>query len=318
MKKFFSSLLLIFALSSNLQADYDQIDYTNNLLPGDGSGSSDNVPEFLKSGSGIFGIETSSDFISKSKFKKKGYRDQEISFSGFDVDGSMVFYYEKEYAEAANIELGYNRTNIHWKQNVFFEQSIFNTATLAINAQTSRMCNWNWKGKLAWNMDIDHFDIEEYSTWDCFIWGRNNYTNNVGLHIGIIALTGMKIDHVYPIIGFDWILSERWKLNAVFPVDMAVIYVADPNWSFNLRFRAFQTRNRTGKHEEHSKALVQYFNTGLELGADYGLGDSIQANIHVGETLGGRLRISNKQNKHPRRFKFKPSPYIGATIMVRY
>ncbi|HRD55626.1 MAG TPA: DUF6268 family outer membrane beta-barrel protein [Parachlamydiaceae bacterium] len=316
MKKVFSSLLMMFAIST-LQADYDQIDYTNTLLPG-GQDSSDQVPAFLKSGSGIFGIETSSDYISKSKFKKKGHRNQEISFCGFDVDGSMVFYYEKKYAEAANIEIGYNRTNIHWKQNSYFSQNIFNTATVAINAQTSRMCNWNWKGKLAWNMDVDHFSVEEYSTYDCFIWGRNNYNDNVGLHIGIIALTGMKIDHVYPIVGFDWILSHKWKLNAVFPVDMALIYVADPNWSFNLRFRAFQTRNRIGKHEELSKALVQYFNTGLELGCDYAVGDSIQANVHIGETFGGRLRISNKHNKHPRRLKFKPAPYIGAEVMVRY
>lgn len=315
MKKIVSSLLVAIAMNTSLQADYDQIDYTNTELP---NNATDLTPGFLKGGSGMFAIETNSDAIGSSKFTKRTHRHQSISFCGFDVDGSMIFYYNKENAEAANIELGYNRTNIHWKENHYFNQNIFNTATLSINAQTSRMCHWIWKGKLSWNVDIDHFDLEEYSTWDCFIWGRNHYTDNVGLHLGIIVLTGMKIDHVYPIIGFDWIFNEKWKLNAVFPVNMSVVYVIDEQWSLNVKVRAFETRNRVGKNENISKGLVQYLNTGVEFGADYDLGDSIQANIHGGATFGGKLKISNHENKHSQRFRFKGAPYVGAEVLVRY
>lgn len=315
MKRILSTVLLTLSLNCYLQADYDVVDYTNTELP---SGKSGQVPNLLKGGSGMFAIETNSDFISHSKFDKKTHKHQSISFCGFDIDGSMIIYYDKENNEAASVEIGYNRTNIHWKENNYFSQNIFNTATLSVNAQTSRMCNWLWRGKLSLNVDTNHFDLEEYSTWDCFIWGRNTYTDNVGLHMGIIVLTGMKIDHVYPIIGFDWVLTEKWKINAVFPVNMSVVYVIDDNWALNLKGRAFETRNRVGKNENLSRGLIQYFNTGLEFGVDYDVGDSIQANVHVGETFGGKIKIANRNNHNSRRFRFKTAPYIGAEVMVRY
>lgn len=316
MKRIFLPLLLPFVFANgHLKADYDQIDYSNTQLP---KNVMENAPGIFQGGSGMFAIETNSDYVSRSNFDKRGYKHQKISFCGFDIAGSMVFYYEPEYAEAMNIELQYNRTNIHWKENFFFDQNIFNTASISLNAQSARMNDWLWKGKITLNMDTDHFDIEEYSTWDALLWGRNAYTECVGLHLGIIVLTGMKIDHVYPIIGFDWILSEKWKLNAVFPVDMSVVYVIDDNWSVDLRGRAIETRNRVGKNENLSKALVQYFNAGVELGINYDVGSSIQANIHIGEMLGGKLKIANKQNDQPHHYKFKSAPYIGAELLVRY
>jgi|GEM_PF-1480731 len=316
MRRILYSFLLTFALANTaLQADYDQIDFTNTELP---SGNTDNEPGILQGGSGMFAIETNSDYIRPSKFNKKHLKHEEISFVGFDINASMIFYYDKDNHEAVNVDLGYNRTNIHWKENIFFTQNVFNTATISLNAQTSRMCDWLWKGKIAYNVDTDHFDIQEYSTWDLFGWGRYNLSDDYGLHIGIIVLTGMKIDHVYPIIGFDWIINEKWKLNAVFPVNMSVVYLIDEYWSLDVTFRAIETRNRVGKHENLSKAIVQYFNKGIEFGVNYDVGDSIQANIHLGQMLGGRLKIANKQNDRPRHFDFNSAPYIGAEVLVRY
>lgn len=169
MRRILYSFFLTFALANTaLQADYDQIDLTNTELP---SGNSDNGLGILQGGSGMFAIEANSDHIRPAKFKKKDIKHEEVSFTGFDIDASMVFYYDKENHEAVNVEVGYNRTNIHWKENPYFDQNIFNTATVSVNAQTSRMCNWLWKGKIAFNVDTDHFDIQEYSTWDFFAWG---------------------------------------------------------------------------------------------------------------------------------------------------
>lgn len=316
MKKSLYPLLAAFSLAVTFcHADYDQIDFVNTQLPKDNNGVK---PAFLEGGSGAFAIETHSDFISKANFTKNCLKHQGVSFCGFDVDASMIFYYNKTYNEAANIEVGYNRTNIHWKQNEYFRQNIFNTATVAIAAQTSRMCDWTWKGKLGLNMDTDHFEFDEYSTWDLFIWGRYTYATNWGLHMGIITLTGMKIDHVYPIFGFDWIINNKWKLNAVFPVNMSVVYVIDDYWYVELKGRAFETRNRVGKHENLSQALVQYFNKGIEFGINYDMGSWIESNIHAGYTFGGHVKIANKNNNNSHRFKFGSSAYVGAEVLVRY
>lgn len=315
MKKKLYPLLMALALGNGaLQADYDQIDFVNTQLP---KGPSNIKPGFLAGGSGAFAIEVNGDYISRSSFKDSNYDDHKVSFSGFDIDASMVFYYNEKYSEAANIEISYNRTNIRWK-NYFFEQTIFNTATVAIAAQTSRMCNWTWKGKLALNMDTDHFDFDQYSTWDCFVWGRYSYNCNWGLHMGIITLTGMKIDHVYPIIGFDWMINDRWKLNAVFPVNLSLVYVLNDYWYFELKGRAFETRNRVGKNENLSQALVQYFNRGVEFAVNYDVGSSIEANIHAGYAFGGSVRVSNRNNRDSERHRFEGAPYVGAEFLIRY
>lgn len=305
MKKTLYSLLLALSASSTLVlADYNQIEYSDLQ-----------ISEAEQQGAGgPWTIDVNYDYIGKSKFNKRGYKHQKIWFSGLDIDASMVFYYEPEYKEAANFEFGFNRTIIDWKENPYFTQTRFDTVNLSFGAITERLCNWLWKAKLTMNIDTQHKDLGLYSTYDALAWGRYHYSDDIGVHMGILILTGMKIDHVYPILGFDWEIDDRWTLNAVFPVDMSLVYAYDCNWSFETAIRAFQVRYRVGEHQPLPKAVTLYQSVGIELGVNYEVKDQIQFNFHVGSTFGGKLKVANKNNNQPHHFKFEPAPYAGVDM----
>jgi len=272
----------------------------------------------IEDGPGQFTIDLNYDRVARSKFTRKRHKKQNISFGVGQASAGFIFYYDKEVKEIATIEAGYTNTDIHWKENPYFHKKDFNVATLSVGAVTKRICRWLWKSKLAWNIDMDHPNFSEYSTWDFIGWGRYSYTDDIGIHLGLIVMTGMRIDHVYPILGFDWKFNEKWKVNAIFPLNISVVYAFDDNWSLDLAARGWETRNRVGKNEKLSKALVQYSNTGIELGANYDLGHRVHANIHIGYTTGGRLRIADKNNHHHHRLKFKAAPYAGGEIQLNF
>lgn len=304
MKKTLYSLLLALATTNCLFANYNQIEYSDlQISPAEREGAS-----------GPWTVDVNYDHIGRSKFTKRGFKDQKIEFNSFDTDASMVFYYNADYKEAANFEIGYNRTFIDWKQNPYFSQRRFDTVYFSFGAITQRYCNWLWKAKVTMNIDARHWDINNYATYDGLAWGRYNYSEDIGVHMGILVLTGMKIDRVYPILGADWRINECWKLNAVFPVNMSLVYSYTQEWWFDLAIRAFQVRYRTGEHQPLPKAVTLYQNVGIEFGANYEIANQVHVNVHAGSTFGGRLKIANKQNRRPRHFKFEPAPYAGASV----
>ncbi len=308
MKKTLYTLLLALATSTTLFADYNQIEYSDLQ-----------ISEAQQGGTGgPWNIDVNYDIIGKSKFNKHGFKDQKIKFSALDVDASIVFYHNPDYKEAANFELGFDRTIIDWKENPYFTQTEFDTVNLSFGAITERLCNWLWKTKVTINIDTKHKDLGLYSTYDALAWGRYNYCNDIGVHMGILVLTGMKIDHVYPILGFDWTINEYWKLNAIFPVNMSVVYTYDQNWSFDTAIRAFQTRYRVGEHQPLPKAITLYQSVGVELGVNYNIKDQIHFNFHLGSTLGGKLKVANRNNKQPHHFKFESAPYAGVEMDWRF
>ena len=67
-----------------------------------------------------------------------------------------------------------------------------------------------------------------------------------------------------------------------------------------------------------SKALWRYTNSGIELGINYRPYDRVAANIHVGSTLGGRLKVANHDYEHRQRFNLDPAPYAGAEVDVNF
>lgn len=267
---------------------------------------------------GPFTVETSYDYIGSSKFNKRGFRSEKIWFSDLDIEASAVVYYNKECKEGLSVSLGYNASEIHWSKNIFTDQTFYQNANISIGAGTKRMPNWLWKGQLTYSLDVDHPKFSKYSTWDFLGWGRYTYRDDIGLHMGLIVLTGMKIDHVYPILGADWEINECWKINGVFPVNLSVVYAYNECWSFELAGRGWENRFRTGKHQPLSEGLLVYTNTGLEFGVNYDFRKSIHANIHVGYTTGGKLKVADKNNHHAHHFKFKAAPYAGAELIVNF
>lgn len=309
MKKTFHSLLAGLVVACGpLTADFETGDYSQSHI----------IPPQAEDDRGPFTVEISYDAIGKSHFTRHSIKHQKIGWSEGEAEIDMVFYYDKCRNEGLVAGFSYNWAHLDWGQNPSFHQETFKTLTLSLSAFSERICGWLWKAQVNGNIDADHMNFNEYLDWDLLLWGRYNYCDELGFNVGFVAQTGMKIDHVYPILGIDWQYNDDWKINAVFPVNISAIYTIDCNWSIDIAARFFDSRYRTGDHAALEKALLHYRNWGAEVGLNYALKSWLTANVHVGHTFGGKLRISNQHNKHPHHFKFEGAGYAGGELQLHF
>lgn len=134
----------------------------------------------------------------------------------------------------------------------------------------------------------------------------------------------MKIDRIFPIIGLDWKINEKWQLNLVYPLNISVVYQINECWSAALAGRLFNLRYRFGSHEcieyhkhHFKKGLFQYRNNGAELAINYEK-KNYSFNAHAGMTFGGQFILSNKHNKHKSHFDIDPAGYVGGEAVVKF
>lgn len=264
-----------------------------------------------------FFFESKFDAIQKTEIKEGFFEKDRVQFAQGEAQAGMFFYGCPVYQEGAYVAVKYTTAYIGWANNPWFEQNHFNTVSFSLGGVTHRLEKWLWKAQIDINMDAREWDINDYANYDGLLWGRYDYCDNIGIHIGLIVQTGMQMDRVYPILGADWLISKHWKLNLVFPLNVSLEYILNKHWSFLLAGRNFDSRFRVSHDKGHGKPLVRYGNIGGEFVIRYENG-TMSANIHGGSTFGGILRVANHANHHPHRFKLKPSPYVGAEVAVRF
>lgn len=263
-----------------------------------------------------FSFETHVDVIGSSKISKGFYKKDKVEYAEAEVEAGMVVYYCPQYTEGARVSVAYSPVYLKWHENPWFDQDHFNIVSLNLAGFTKRLDRWFWRTQLTANFDADEWS-SKYFSYDILLWGRYALYQDIGIHFGFLANTGLRLDRVYPIIGFDWQISRNWKLSLVFPVNMSLLYTFYPQWSMGINGRFFNSRFRA-HHDDHShKPLVRYTNFGAEFIIQYET-ETMSANIHAGSTLGGTFRVANHRNEHAKRYDLDPSGYVGAEIDVKF
>lgn len=256
------------------------------------------------------------DAIGNSKIQKGFFKGDEIKFATAEVEAGMVVYYCPEFTEGLRVDAGYAPTYLRWSENPWFEQDHFNIVSLSLIGFSKRYDRWFWRSQLTVNMDADEWQ-SDYMSYDILLWGRYAYCENIGVHLGFWGETGLQMDRVYPIIGFDWTISPKWKLSLVYPVNVSLDYSLTKTWSLALAGRFFNSRFRVHHDECTSKALVRYTNIGGEFAIKFD-NDELSFNIHAGGTFGGKFRQANKHNHHAHTFDLDSALYAGGEVNVKF
>lgn len=300
--KFSAFVAAVILISSNLNADVDFQDIGPTNI--DGLRESDSR--------GPFKIELTFDAVAEAKIRKCHHH---LQFATGEAEISAVFYYDPCIEEGASIGISYSRTRINWMHNHWFHQKDFDEACLTLGFTSKRLCDWLWQIQLTANFDnIENWSFNDYMNYDMLLWGRYEYFEGFGVNIGFIGMTGMKIDRVYPIIGVDWKISEKWQLNLVFPVNVALVYNINEVWSVDIAGRLFNERHRLKRNERLSKGLIEYYGGGGEFGLNYHPTQWLAANIHAGYSLGAKLKVSNRHHNRRRNYNVDGAPYAGAEL----
>lgn len=315
MKKICNTISL-FALLAALPAaaELNNDNYTSEMLLAKSS--------LQQEGQTPFSFDLSVEWTGKADFERKRCRPDlnNVEFGMAELDVSAVFYYNPHCREGLLATAAYTYTRIKWA-NPYFKQDNFNTVSFAIGGFTERAENWLWKGEVRLNADVNYFRFSENLFWNIVLAGRYAYSECLGFNMGFIAFTGMQIDRLYPILGFDWKINESWQLNLIYPTNISLIYRWNENWSFDLAGRAFDERHRVGRGQtdEWNRGLIEYRSAGIECGANYNTCDgNWLANIHIGEILGGRVRVAKRHHNEIKRFTFKTAAYIGGEIAGKF
>lgn len=299
MKKILFSLLAGTALlSASLEADIDFQDI----------GPTDLTSVKESDTRGPFKLEITFDAVDTAKLKNNHHR---LQFATGEVELSAIFYHNASIDEGASIGLCYDRTRIDWRHNPYFDQKDFDMASLEFSFSSERLCDWLWQAQLAINFDnLEHWNFDEYMSYDMLLWGRYNY-RNVGINIGFLALTGMKIDRVYPVLGVDWKWGEKWAVNLVFPMNISLVYNITKRWAATIAGRLFFERHRLKNHEVLNKGLIVYTTSGIEFGINYAPNKKLFANVHAGYDFGGRFKRANRHYNNKHNYTIEGAPYAG-------
>jgi hypothetical protein len=286
--------------------------------------STESMPDYeQKAQEGPFTVTVLGDWIGKAKVHKDGYHGN-IQYAHAELDTSLVVWYNECCKEGVAIGLNYEFTRLKWNDNIFFTRENYPALQVAATYFTERVPCWKWVAQAAFNIDADKWNFDDYTWYDLLLFGRYEYCPDFGLFFGIYAETGLKLDRVLPVLGFDWTINRCWQLNAVFPLNMSLIYTWNDRWTFDAAIRLFSDRRRAGHPVENDpipgfdKAVWRYSNSGLELGANYNHCDWIKANVHAGYSFGGKLKVANRHTHDSHRVKFDGAPYVGANVSVNF
>jgi Domain of unknown function (DUF6268) len=308
-KRQLAFFVVAFACSlTSLMADYDPEDVSSREIPSENK----QTP---------FTAEINGDWIFKSKHRREGRDDDysgNIVYNHQKAEFDAVVYYNDRCKEGVSLGLAYEHTWLKWNHNPFFERKNYDTLSISFSYATHRFYDWRWIAQVRLNLDADKWNFNNYADYDALLWGRYQYCNAVGLHFGLYVETGLKLDRVWPIFGFDWKFNDRWELNAVFPMNVSVVYTYNERWSAALAARFFNERQRAGKNGGFEKAVWRYQNSGVELAINGNICSWLISNIHAGYTLGGKLKIANRHAHHNRRFRFESAPYVGADFTANF
>lgn len=274
-------------------------------------------------GSRPFSFEITGDAFAKTKLKRRhnhnnNHQHNRFQYAEAFAELGMIYYYNPCHKEALSATVDYSFVDFDWKTNPYFGQQYFHTASLALGGYTERFANWIIKGQAAMNIDANTWNFNQYMTLDFILWGRYQYCRNIGLNIGVLVETGMKIDRVYPIVGVDWQVTRKFKLNLVYPVDLTAIYQFNCNWNVAAAGRLITSRHRASKDMDVHKSLFVYRTAGVEAAVNYDNLKWVNANIHIGYSLGGRLTIANQHYKAKQHYNVDSTGYIGGELAFKF
>lgn len=289
--------------STPLPAEYDLEDVGSDEMP--------------KHKHGQFTLDADADWVLRSKHRGNEYSGH-IDYNHQEASFNAIVWYNECYREGISLGLGYEHIWLHWNENPFFKRKEYNNLSTSFTYFTHRLCDWRWIFQATFNVDADKWDVNEYSDYDLLLWGLYHYCEDFHLHFGLYAQTGMKLDRVWPILGFDWQYCENWKINAVFPLNLSVVYTLNDMWSFAVAGRVFNERQRAGNEGGFKKAVWRYENSGVEFDIENNWCNWLKTNIHAGYTFGGKLKVANRHAHDSHRFKFKSAPYFGGSIVADF
>ncbi|MFZ0566199.1 MAG: hypothetical protein WAM28_08455 [Chlamydiales bacterium] len=213
---------------------------------------------------------------------------------------------------------GWVGTEVAMKNNPEFHETLFNYVNLSLGAFTNSFPDWTWTATFAMLFDTEVFSLMDYTLYQGVLWGRYHPRPEWELDFGFITEIGLSHTKIWPILGFIHRFSPELRLNAVFPVNISLEYDFFSCWTFAGSLRFLRDRHRVNQDEPNPQAIFEYRTWGGELDLTFSPFATFWIKGFAGSTLGGDLKVANRNYEHATHFKFKGSFYGGASAVFSF
>jgi len=254
--------------------------------------------------------------VAEADFRTPGFGDSHLRYQQWDV----AFAYTHPCNEICGFIFGagWVGTEVDMKNNPEFHETIFNYVNLSIGGFTKSFPDWTWTLTVSAFMDTEEFSLADYTLYQGVLWGKYDFCKYVELDFGFILEVGLNKEKVWPILGFVYSPCNNWRINAIYPINVAIEY----EWSKCLTaagsIRFLRNRHRVQSEEPNSQGIFEYHTSGAEFDLLYTPWKWMMVKGFAGHAFDGDLKVTDRNNHNATHYKFKGSFYAGASAVLSF
>lgn len=260
-------------------------------------------------------VEGRTRYIAPAKFENH----HQGHVNNDDTDAAVYYTQFFNDENSLTYEIGYDFLRFKWKRNPRFSQNNFNYLSASLGYVSTTLERWRWIANAGFSVDAARLDFAKSAVGHVMLWGRYNFSECCGVHVGMVGWYGVLNGHAWPIIGFDWKFSEKWRANAIFPIDYSLNYAIDENWSLEAAYSNFGGPYRYPRRAHDGKngfknPIFSFFSNGIELLLKYQFEHLLRVSLGGGWNFGGWIYIKDSHNHHGKYFHYNSAPYAQGNL----
>ncbi len=264
-----------------------------------------------------FEFEGDYRYVGPARFKSDPIEGKHLDYQ--DADASIYFTQKINCNNNLIWQLGLSYLHLGWKENPRFSQEDFTNAIASLGYATTSVENWRFVFNAGVTVDTKTFDFAQSGLYSGLIWGRYQYCQNLGLHVGVFGYVGIENGYTMPVAGVDWTINPDWSLNLIFPFNISLEHKLGTRWSASMKYVGFggpyrQPRRIDGGTGAFRDGIIEVFSKGVELDFSYRQGAHLTAGFGAGWNGGGWILSKDRHNHHGKYFKFEGAPFGQANI----
>jgi hypothetical protein len=246
-----------------------------------------------------------------------------LRYADASTSAYYTHYLDQNYENSLTLGLGYDYLGLDWKKNPYFKDTDFHYSTLSLGYVTTSIDKWRWVLNTGTTVDSAHMNFGKTGVYHGMAWGRYQYGNKIGVHIGTTGWYGVKNGYILPIFGLDWRPNTDWTINAIFPLNISVAYHIDENWTTEAAFSGFGGPYRYFRRAHEGLGnlkdpIFSLYAKGFDANVKYNLNHLLQVNLGLGWSSGGKILIKNEDNLPHGWHGFKSTVYGQISASFTY
>lgn len=254
------------------------------------------------------------------------FRTHSVRHSKVHYEDAHAFLYYSHFLTPHNSlswKVGYSFLEFDWPKNPRFTEDDYHFASASLGWVSTSLKDWRWIVSGAVSVDAQTWDFGQSGVYYGLMWGRYQYTNTIGLHIGCAGYVGVENGYMLPIVGIDWRASKNWQINAIFPINVSIEYFFNKYWSTSLMWATFGRPYRFpmrahGGIGRYKNGIFEVYSKGAELDLNFKTGHTLSASIGAGWNFGGWIFIKDKHNHHGKYYKYDDAPYAQGKLTLTF